>query len=136
MKKNSFTPYIIAFVLFVCGLGGMIYSGLNEGSVYFLNVSEALAAQEQGKTENNSMRLFGNVGSYTKNESGSSVEFVLIDSEAPAQTMTVVYDGIIPDTFDEGIEVILEGRLVQKASFKADTLMTKCPSKYEKENRT
>ncbi len=136
MKKKSFTPYIIAFVLFIGGLGGMVYSGLNEGSVYFLNVSEALAAQEKGQTEDNSMRLFGNVGSYTKNASGNSVEFVLIDPEMPEQTMTVVYSGIIPDTFDEGIEVILEGRLVQKASFQAETLMTKCPSKYEKENRT
>ncbi len=136
MKKKSFAPYIVAFVLFVCALGGMIYSGLNEGSVYFLNVSEALAAQEQGKTENNSMRLFGNVGSFTKSEQGNSVEFVLIDSEIPDQTMTVIYEGIIPDTFDKGVEVILEGKLVHKASFQADTLMTKCPSKYEKENRT
>lgn len=133
MKKKSFVPYIVAFVLFASSIGFMIYSGLNEGSVYFLNVSEALA-NEQG--ENTSMRLFGEVGSFTKSQTGDNVEFELVDIENPQQKMKVRYQGVIPDTFDHGVEVITEGKLVSNATFEAKTLMTKCPSKYEKENRT
>ncbi len=132
MKKKSFTPYLVALFLFISSLGFMIYSGLNEGSVYFLNVSEALAADN---TKESSMRLFGSVGSFTKSEAGNRVEFVLVDSEQPEHTMTVTYSGIIPDTFDTGIEVILEGKMTNPTAFHAQTLMTKCPSKYEKENR-
>ncbi len=133
MKKKSFVPYIIALVLFVSSIGFMVYSGLNEGSVYFLNVSEALASPHE---EEGSIRLFGNVGSFTKNQSNNSVEFILIDAEMPSQTMTVVYTGVIPDTFETGAEVILEGTRNTVSSFEAKSLMTKCPSKYQKENRT
>ncbi len=133
MKKKSFVPYIVALVFFVGSIGFMIYSGLNEGSVYFLNVSEALAAPVE---EQNSMRLFGSVGNFEKNDSNSSVVFTLIDAEQPSQTLQVVYKGVIPDTFEHGAEVILEGTLVQGSQFEAKSLMTKCPSKYEKENRT
>ncbi len=133
MKKKSFAPYIIALVVFVSSVGFMVYSGLNEGSVYFLNVSEALASPHE---EEGSIRLFGNVGSFEKNQANNSVEFVLIDAEMPSQTMNVVFTGLIPDTFETGAEVILEGTRTANASFEAKTLMTKCPSKYEKENRT
>ncbi len=133
MKKKSFAPYIVALALFVGSIGFMVYSGLNEGSVYFLNVSEALAAPLE---EQNSIRLFGNVGEYNVNQANNEVEFVLIDAEMPNQTLTVAYSGVIPDTFETGVEVILEGSLVNSAHFEAQTLMTKCPSKYQAENRT
>ncbi len=133
MKKKSFVPYIVALVFFVGSIGFMVYSGLNEGSVYFLNVSEALAAPVE---EQNSMRLFGSVGKFEKNASNTSVVFTLIDAEQPSQTLQVVYNGVIPDTFEHGAEVILEGTLTQGSQFEAKSLMTKCPSKYEKENRT
>ncbi len=134
MKKKSFTPYIIALVLFVSAIGFMTYSGLNSGAVYFLNVSEALASTDASLEK--SMRLFGTVGSYEKNSSGDSVVFTLVDAEKPDFTMTVTYSGVIPDTFEHEAEVILEGNMASGTEFHAKTLMTKCPSKYEKENRT
>ncbi len=133
MKKKSFAPYVVALILFISSLGFMIYSGLNEGSVYFLNVSEALAAPVEKES---SMRLFGNVGSFTKSQANDSVEFILIDPEMPSKTMNVVFTGVVPDTFETGAEVILEGVRVNESDFHAKTLMTKCPSKYQKENRT
>jgi len=42
----------------------------------------------------------------------------------------------VPDTFKPGAEVIVEGRMEQGGAFNAKTLMTKCPSKYQKENRS
>jgi cytochrome c-type biogenesis protein CcmE len=45
----------------------------------------------------------------------------------------VDYSGAVPDTFKPGVEVIVEGGMQPEAGvFKASTLMTKCPSKYEK----
>ena len=40
----------------------------------------------------------------------------------------------VENTFEKGAEVIVEGRMEGK-TFMAKTLMTKCPSKYEKSNR-
>jgi cytochrome c-type biogenesis protein CcmE len=45
----------------------------------------------------------------------------------------VDYAGAVPDTFKPGAEVIVEGGMKPASGiFKAGTLMTKCPSKYEK----
>ncbi len=42
------------------------------------------------------------------------------------------YTGVVPDTFKDGAEVVLNGRLTQ-AGFQVDRngVMAKCPSKYE-----
>jgi len=45
----------------------------------------------------------------------------------------VAYPGIKPAMFAEGREVIVEGNVESGGVFHADTLMTKCPSKYEAE---
>jgi cytochrome c-type biogenesis protein CcmE len=43
----------------------------------------------------------------------------------------VVYRGIIPDTFSDSVEVVVEGRLDSNGVFQATTLLAKCASRYE-----
>ena len=47
-----------------------------------------------------------------------------------ANTITVEYEGAMPDTLVAGRDVILEGDY-EAGVFRADSLMTQCPSKYE-----
>lgn len=126
--------YAAAVVLFLGGLGGLIYSGLDEGTVYFLNVGEALAMTPEKLGQ---ARLFGTVAEDgIVNEKGLGVSFKLIDKDDKSKTIPVEYKGAVPDTFKPGVEVIVEGGVnPAKGVFKATTLMTKCPSKYQKENR-
>ncbi len=133
-KKNSTPTYVIALLLFLSGAGYLVYSGLSENSIYFLNVSEALAA-ESSKLK--AARLFGTVAAedITSATGGPGVDFRLVDAENTSQTLLVRYRGAVPDTFKAGAEVIIEGGLGDDGVFAAKTLMTKCPSKYEKENR-
>ena len=134
-KKNSKSIYIIALVLFVSGLGYLIYSGLGENSSYFLNVSEALAMPGE---ELSKARLFGTVSpdGLETAEGALGVGFSLADKDKSGATIRVDYRGAVPDTFKPGVEVIVEGGLDPSSGvFKASSLMTKCPSKYQKENR-
>lgn len=142
MAKKSRSPYIIAFVLFLSGISYMVYSGISQNSVYFLNVSEALAMESN---DIGSARLFGMVSqdNLQYSEDGLSVNFELIDAEVIKNVavnvqgrnyIPVYFKGTVPDTFDIGAEVIIEG-VMSDNGFQAKTLMTKCPSKYEKENR-
>ncbi|NIV47932.1 MAG: hypothetical protein GWN46_14570, partial [Gammaproteobacteria bacterium] len=48
-----------------------------------------------------------------------------------AATLAVHYHGIIPDTFVDGADVVVEGQLQSDGVFSAHTLLAKCPSKYE-----
>jgi cytochrome c-type biogenesis protein CcmE len=45
----------------------------------------------------------------------------------------VHYQGILPDMFAEGRDVIVEGRYDAGNTLAAKTIMTSCPSKYEPE---
>lgn len=134
-KKGGKGVYLAALVLFLGGLGYLIYSGISQDSVYFLNVSEALAMEE---SELGQARLFGKVApqNIQSKAGGLGVSFDLADQEKGVQTIRVNYSGAVPDTFKEGVEVIVEGTFVNgHEQFNATSLITKCPSKYEKENR-
>ncbi|WP_319779327.1 cytochrome c maturation protein CcmE [Maridesulfovibrio sp.] len=134
-KKGGKGVYVAALILFLGGLGYLIYSGISQDSVYFLNVSEALAMEE---SELGQARLFGKVApaGIERKNGGLGVAFDLSDQKEAAKTLRVDYSGAVPDTFKEGVEVIVEGNFVNgHEMFRATSLITKCPSKYEKENR-
>ena len=132
-KKNT-SLYIAALLLFVGGVGFLVYSGLSENSTYFLNVSEALAAPDKAR----SARLFGTVAEKNLElaQGGGGVDFLLEDQEDKTRTVRVAFTGAVPDTFKAGAEVMVDGGLRPDGVFGAKALMTKCPSKYEKKNRT
>lgn len=133
-RKTGKSIYVATFALFFLGVGYLMFSGISENSVYFLNVSEALAMPAD---KLQSARLFGTVkdDGIARFEAAPGVKFQLEDKENAAETLWVVFEGAVPDTFKAGAEVIVEGHLENPGLFKAETLMTKCPSKYQKENR-
>lgn len=132
-RQKSLPVYMFALMLLTGAVGFMVWSGLSSNSVYFLNVSEALAMPSQ---DLQAARLFGTVaeGEIARPDDGLGVRFRLQDADQPGLVVWVDYKGVVPDTFKPGAEVIVEGGMGQD-SFQARTLMTKCPSKYQKENR-
>lgn len=131
MKKNT-SVYLVAFLLFACALGYLCYAGFTENSVYFLNVSEARAASGSQLRQ---VRLFGVVSDKSLEKGINTLSFRLQDKDDESLVIPVIYKGQIPDTFKPGAEVIVEGGMKGSEYFDAKTLMTKCPSKYQKENR-
>ncbi len=67
-------------------------------------------------------------GSIQRAPGGREVSFRVTDG---GQSYPVVYRGIIPDTFADSADVILEGRLGHDGTFRATTLLAKCASRYE-----
>ena len=45
--------------------------------------------------------------------------------------LKVRYEDVVPDTFKDHAEVVVEGRMASDGAFDATTLLAKCPSKYE-----
>lgn len=133
-KKTTKNVYLGALLLFIVGITYLVFTGFSENSIYFLNVTEALAMPTE---KLKAIRLFGIVTeeSISSSEDGRTISFQIKDKDTPLKTLWVEYTGIIPDTFTPGAEVIVEGTLTPKGTFQAKTLMTKCPSRYQKENR-
>lgn len=133
--KNQKWIYLAAVLLLGAGVGYLLFSGLSRNSVYFLNVSEALAMPADKLTQ---ARLFGSVADrdLVREPGNAGVSFLVLDKDNPQDAIQVRYSGVIPDTFKPGVEVILEGAFAQDGKeFVASTLMTKCPSKYEKNEK-
>ncbi|MBQ7738779.1 MAG: cytochrome c maturation protein CcmE [Desulfovibrionaceae bacterium] len=133
-KTSNSKIYAVALFLFLIGVGWLVYSGFTSNSVYFLNVSEALAAPTDKLQQ---IRLFGTVAAKDlhKTTDTPGVDFLLEDKDNTNLVIPISFRGAVPDAFKIGAEVIVEGGMKTDKSFAAKTLMTKCPSKYQKENR-
>ena len=103
-----------------------------DGMVYYKTVGEFMTLADR---ETTGYRVNGKVvhGSIERMPTGEDVMFVMSDGAAE---MTVSYHGIIPDTFVDGADVVVEGRLLDGDTFKAHTLLAKCPSKYDSADDT
>ncbi|HSR54387.1 MAG TPA: cytochrome c maturation protein CcmE [Acidobacteriota bacterium] len=125
--------FIIAGVVILGAISYLMFSGINNSMVYYYTVPELL---DQGASlEGRGLRLSGHVlpGSIERNDQLDQVKFLTVD-HATEKTVAVVYEGIIPDTFKDRAEVVVEGRFDSSAKvFHANTLLAKCPSKYESE---
>jgi cytochrome c-type biogenesis protein CcmE len=78
------------------------------------------------------VRLNGTVVSHAGDASGvGKMRFVLRDNTVAGRTVTVLYQGSVPDAFHNGRAVLVDGKL-QHGVFmaKPGSLSTKCPSKY------
>ncbi|MDB4324835.1 cytochrome c maturation protein CcmE [bacterium] len=113
----------------ILSMAFLIWAGIGgpEGMVYYLTVSEFM---EQETRETDGFRVNGKVvhGTIERMTSGQDVMFAMSDGD---EAMRVSYHGIIPDTFVDGADVVVEGRLQDNGTFVAHTMLAKCPSKYE-----
>ena len=114
-KKKNLSIYLLAFALFAGGVGFMMYSALSENCTYHLNVSEAVTIPSE---KLKSARLFGVAdGDIVKPANGLGASFTMHDLENPKDTVYVQYKGALPDTFEKGAEVIVEGRMEGKVTW-------------------
>ena len=69
-------------------------------------------------------------GSIERLQDGERVRFTAVDPKTEA-VLAVDYTGIVPDTFVDDADIVVEGRRRDDGVFEATTLLAKCPSKYE-----
>lgn len=90
-KKSGKNVYLVALLLFLGGVGYLAYSGFSENSVYFLNVSEALATpSDKLKAARPPSGTVAEDG-LSRSETGRDVKFRLEDQENKATTLWVEY---------------------------------------------
>lgn len=76
-------------------------------------------------------KLTGKVVDGSVKRQGEALEFAIRDRAGTA-SVPVTYTGVVPDPFRDGREVVVDGKL-EGGTFVAerDSLVTKCPSKFE-----
>ena len=116
---------IAATMLFLLVVGTQKSDG---GFAYYVTVDEFL---EKGAPAGH-FRVNGKVrpGSIERLDAGRRVLFTVVDPASQA-ALAVDFSGIIPDTFVDDADVVVEGKRREDGVFQATTLLAKCPSKYE-----
>ncbi len=119
--------YLIGGVLILIARGALLYTGFRHGSIYYYTIEE-LKTQSAALSDIQ-VRVTGDVreGSVDWELESLLLRFILIDG---SETLPVSYNGVVPDTFQEGQEVVVGGEYGQDGVFLADSILTKCPSKY------
>ncbi len=106
----------------------LVYANTQANAVYYLTVSELKSCST---CTAQSVRVAGVVqaGSIVRDDQKQEISFAISDSGG--QSLPVVYSGVVPDIFRQGITVVVEGHYTGKGPFQAQTLLAKCPSKFQ-----
>lgn len=134
---NRQLKFGIGAALLVGAVAYLMYTGVQQTSVYYLTIDEFLARRVALADEG--VRVAGRVqhGSVERRMTprGEELRFRLGDFKGdgqPTDSIPVFFVGVTPDMFknDGGTDVIVEGTY-RDGTLVAQTVMTSCPSKYE-----
>jgi cytochrome c-type biogenesis protein CcmE len=125
------TKFLIGGALVLGTAGYLMATSIRETGTYYLTPTElATKLQADPSFRNTGVKIGARVvpGSIKRVPGGREYEFTVTDG---ARVVPVVYKGIAPDTFTDGVDVVVEGRMDGEGTFHATTLLAKCASRYE-----
>jgi len=117
---------ISGFIIFL-GIGYLAFIGFQSSATYYFTVSEL--AEQKSAIHDQNVRVYGQVapGSVEQEAAGNLLRFTVVHGE---ENLAVLYQGVVPDSFLAGGDIVVEGELNSDGIFQAHTLMPKCPSRY------
>lgn len=101
-----------------------VLNAFRSNLVFFYSPSEVLAGEAPRAQR---FRVGGLVEQGSVKKSGTQVDFIVTDMN---ETISVHYEGILPDLFREGQGVIAQGRLMANNRFVADKILAKHDENY------
>ena len=125
------TKFLLGGMLVLGSSGFLMASSIEETAVYYLTPVELAAKVDKDPSFHDvGVKVGARVvpGSIVRDPGGRSLTFDMTDG---TQTYKVAYRGIAPDTFTDGVDVVVEGRLGADGTVRATTLLAKCASRYE-----
>lgn len=125
------TKFLIGGALVLVTSGYLMATSIKETGTYYLTPTELAAkVQTDPSFYGTGVKVGARVvpGSIVRAPGGRSMKFEVTDG---ARTFPVSYRGIAPDTFEDGVDVVVEGRMDRDGTFAATTVLAKCASRYE-----
>ena len=129
-NTKNYKFLIGGFLLLAVVVGLIVYSTFSTAA-YYMTVGEL--HQKSAELAGQRVRVSGTVaeGSEDWNPQEITLKFSIQDEDG--STLPIVFYGPRPDNFQRAASAIVEGELLADGSFQADTLLLKCPSRYEEE---
>ena len=127
-KTKTMVKLVVGVLVIGGGVSYFMIQAMQSSWAYYYSVDDFAAAGPAGQEQ--SFRLAGRVkmGSVVRDLQNLTLQFTLAGAQAE---LPVRYQGVTPENFMENREVVVEGHLAPGGVFQADTLMTRCESKYQ-----
>jgi cytochrome c-type biogenesis protein CcmE len=130
-RKPRINPkLLVAGTVLILAVGFLVFNAMGSSMAYYQTIGEL---RDSGKdVTGERVRVGGDVvpGSIERVGLEDEIRFTVTDGE---QTMDMVYSEVVPDIFKDDVEVVAEGHVGPDGVFQAETLLTKCPSRFESE---
>ncbi len=130
------SKFLILLVAMFCVAGLMVFQATKSSSASVLEASDLVDLDSQSSLTR--IRVGGRVVDLPieyVTEPNIKLSFRIsnpgaTDAPTESNTVAVVYEGLKPDMFAPGRDVIIDGRF-ENGILHASNLLTQCPSKYE-----
>jgi cytochrome c-type biogenesis protein CcmE len=127
MKKN--TIVMLGGFIIAGAIVFLLMAATPGSSGVELTMKELLATQEQHKDD--FVTVEGLLIEDSIKWDANKIELKFDVKDNGGNVMHVIHNGTKPDNFAEGVITILQGAPTKKDTFVAETVKTRCPSKYE-----
>jgi cytochrome c-type biogenesis protein CcmE len=119
---------VLSGAVLVSSVTLVLYTTVSKGAQAYATVDEVMVNPSEwyGKT----MQLHGFVVDNSIQQRTSGAHEYRFKIKTGEHAVTATYAGIVPDTFKDGAELVLTGKL-DANGFHATNMTAKCPSKYE-----
>jgi cytochrome c-type biogenesis protein CcmE len=120
--------FVVGSGIIVATLLFLAYVGFTQSKTYYHTISEL--GTLRGSALHQRMRVSGNVRAGSITHVDGHVNFVL-EENGKALPVSYVGSDPLPDTFKDGAQALVEGRLMPQGEFVAQEVQAKCASKYQ-----
>ncbi len=126
-RKRFPLGFVLAGIAILGAVMYLVFANTQSSAVYYMTVPEL---KHCTICTTQAVRVAGYVQANTiaHDEQKGTISFVIEDSH---QVLPVTYSGVVPDIFRAGVQVVVEGYYSGKGAFQAQTLLAKCPSKFQ-----
>jgi len=126
MSKKA-TRAVISAMILVSAVVMVLYTTVSQGAEYYKHVDEVMTSPDQWYGKNMQLHGFVVDKSIERRPNSLDFRFKLRNGD---HVVLATYTGLVPDTFKDGAEIVLSGKLGPDG-FDAYNMTAKCPSKYE-----
>jgi cytochrome c-type biogenesis protein CcmE len=128
-NPNKQIKFVVATVVILALIAVLIVTTIRSTGAYYLTVDEIVAQSSEliGKK----VRMSGAVLQDSERWDAANLMLTFDLAGTDGRRITVSFHGSRPSNFSRATEAIVEGELQPNGVFRADTLMLKCPSRYE-----
>ncbi len=122
--------FLIAGVAIAAAVVYLVIANTGASAEYYMTIHQL---QTCSTCAGQTVRVAGFVAptGLARDDATQTVRFVITDTATSATpTMSVVYNGVVPDAFKPGAQVVVEGTYAHGV-FQASAVLAKCPSKFQ-----